>query len=123
MAAMFQTDGSLVTWGPWAYVKNRYLGLKFQTKGQTHFGWARLSTKIGFGGATGILTGYAYETIPNKAIIAGKTHGPDEEPGPASLKTRTSESATLGMLALGRPDFLSGGVRIQTARREALLLK
>lgn len=103
MAAMFQTDGSLVTWGPWAHVKNRYLGLKFQTKGQTHFGWARLSTKIGFGGATGILTGYAYETIPNKAIIAGKTHGPDEEPGSASLKTRTSESATLGMLALGAP--------------------
>jgi hypothetical protein len=60
-------------------------------------------TKIGFGGATGILTGYAYETIPNKAIIAGKTHAPDEEPGPASLKTRTSESATLGMLALGAP--------------------
>lgn len=23
------------------------------------------------------LTGYAYETIPNKAIIAGKTHGKD----------------------------------------------
>jgi hypothetical protein len=103
MAAMFRTNGSLVTWGPWAHVKNRYLGLKFQIKGQTHFGWARLSTKIGFGGATGVLTGYAYETIPNKAIITGKTHGTDEEPALESLKTRESEPPTLGVLAMGAP--------------------
>jgi hypothetical protein len=25
--------------------------------------------------STATLTGYAYETIPNKSIIAGKTHG------------------------------------------------
>jgi hypothetical protein len=37
-------------------------------------------------------TGYAYETIPGKAIVAGKTKGPDAEKQPA----------TLGRLALGR---------------------
>jgi len=50
------------------------------------------------------LTGYAYETIPNKAIIAGKTNGPDdisiEEPG-AALTAPTPGPATLGALALG----------------------
>jgi hypothetical protein len=63
--------------GPWNDVWNRYLGLKFKIKGKTHFGWARLSVsrndqnyKI-----TATLTGYAYETIPNKPIVAGKTHG------------------------------------------------
>jgi hypothetical protein len=82
MGAMFQTDGSLVTWGPWAHLKNRYLGLKFQTKGQTHFGWARLSTKIGFGGATGILTGYAYETIPDKPSSQAKPTAPKKNQVP-----------------------------------------
>jgi hypothetical protein len=36
--------------GPWANggrgVKNRYLGLRFKIKGQTHFGWARLSVTV-----------------------------------------------------------------------------
>jgi hypothetical protein len=81
--------------GQWADVTNRYLGLKFVVKGKTHYGWARLnvhynpnSLKI-----TAILTGYAYETIPNKAIIAGKEHGADDS---------AEQPATLGRLALGR---------------------
>ncbi len=63
--------------GRWFNVKDRYVGLKFYIKGEPHYGWARLSVethkhplKI-----TGILTGYAYETIPSKSIIAGKTKG------------------------------------------------
>jgi hypothetical protein len=74
------------SWGPWHGAQNRFLGLKFLIKGQVHYGWARLSvTKVFPFSAT--LTGYAYETIPNKPIIAGKTHGGDE--------------ATLGQLATG----------------------
>ena len=38
------------------------------------------------------LTGYAYETVPNKAIVAGKTKGPD---------VVTVQDATLGHLARG----------------------
>jgi hypothetical protein len=80
--------------GSWFDVTNRYLGLKFQIKGKTHYGWARLSvfTTQSFTFAAA-LTGYAYETVPNKPIIAGKTKGPD---------VITVQPATLGTLALGR---------------------
>ena len=83
-------------YGPWMNdgkgVKNRYLGLKFKIKGRFHFGWARLTVETTQTNFTAILTGYAYETIPNKPIIAGKTHGPDV----------IVKHTTLGELALGR---------------------
>ena len=50
-----------------------------------------------------ILTGYAYETIPGRAIIAGKTKGRDDAEPTASLNKRIPEPATLGALALGAP--------------------
>jgi len=79
--------------GPWVDVRNRYLGLKFLIKGKPHFGWARLHVwfRPNFTHAT--LKGYAYETIPNKPIIAGKTHGKDV--------VTVTEPATLGHLARG----------------------
>jgi hypothetical protein len=75
--------------GPWANVTNRYLGLKFVVKGKTHFGWARLNVSLGSNGSqvTGLLTGYAYETVPNRPILTGKKSG--------------SKAATLGRLAQG----------------------
>jgi len=81
-------------WGAWANVKHRYLGLKFISKGKTHFGWARLNVSCDplRGDVTALLTGYAYETIPNKPIIAGKTKGPD---------VITLEPGSLGALAAG----------------------
>jgi hypothetical protein len=86
--------------GPWANngkgVKDRYLGLKFAISGKIHYGWARLNVKVGKIGnivnITALLTGYAYETIPNKAIIAGKTKGPD---------AITIQPGSLGHLARG----------------------
>ena len=63
-------------YGPWFNVTNRYLGLKFKIKGKTHYGWARLTVTGTFGSIVATLTGYAYETIPNKAIISGATRGP-----------------------------------------------
>lgn len=82
-----QTNGKRYYYGPWENggkgVKNRYLGLRFEIKGKTHYGWARLNFPSP---ELAKLTGYAYETIPNKAIVAGKTEGPDG----------------LGRLALGR---------------------
>jgi hypothetical protein len=74
-------------------VKNRYLGLRFIIKGETHFGWARLNVACNLGSKKiGLLTGYAYETIANKPIIAGKTKGPD---------FITVQPASLGQLARG----------------------
>lgn len=71
--------------GPWAGkgegVKNRYLGLKFVIDGQIHYGWARVSVAIGhrrqYDDVSATLTGYAYETVPNKPIVAGETTGSD----------------------------------------------
>jgi len=70
--------------GPWCNVTNGYLGVKFFIHDKAHYGWARLTVGV----APGLLlTGYAYETIPGRAIKAGKTHGRDD--------------ATLGHLAAG----------------------
>jgi hypothetical protein len=87
------------TTGRWDNVNNRYLGVKFTINGKVHYGWARLSVtnlKDKFR-ITATLTGYAYETIPNKPIIAGKTKGPD-------VVTAQPETVpgSLGRLALGR---------------------
>jgi hypothetical protein len=83
------------SWGQWKDVRNRYLGFKFAIKGKTHYGWARLNVSFNPKNLkiTATLTGYAYESIPGKAIIAGKTKGPD---------VITVPPATLGWLALGR---------------------
>ena len=90
----FSSKKSCSFFGPWANdgkgVKNRYLGLRFVTQGKMHYGWARLNDPAGLAGGT--LTGYAYETIPNKSIIAGKTRGKD---------VITLEPASLGHLARG----------------------
>jgi hypothetical protein len=100
------TSNKTIVYGPWVNVKDRYLGLKFQIKGNTHYGWARLNVKVSKTTITATLTGYAYETIPNKPIIAGKTKGRDDasvkESNPA-LTVPTPEAATLGVLALGSP--------------------
>jgi hypothetical protein len=85
------------TQGQWMYTKHRYVGLKFTIKGEIHYGWARVEVKrtavgMGSNSITATLTGYAYETIPNKPIIAGKTKGPN---------VVMWEPATLGRLAQG----------------------
>jgi hypothetical protein len=88
--------------GPWANVTNRYLGLKFSVNGETHYGWARLTVKAK-GGIFATLSGYAYETVPNKAIDAGEKSGPvvaeaanhPQEIAPAN------PLATVGVLARG----------------------
>jgi hypothetical protein len=86
-------------WGQWADsgkpVDNRYLGLQFKIKGKIHYGWARFNVRIyrnPNSTVNAVLTGYAYETIPNKPIIAGRTKGSD---GVAV------QPASLGHLALG----------------------
>jgi hypothetical protein len=46
--------------------------------GKVHFGWARVTVTTSGKTFTATRTGYAYETIPNKSIIAGKTKGPND---------------------------------------------
>jgi hypothetical protein len=88
------THGNERSKGNWRDAANRYLGLKFSLAGETHYGWARLTVHATADPAhiTATLTGYAYETIANKPIIAGRTKGPDVMP---------VEPASLGHLARG----------------------
>jgi hypothetical protein len=64
-------------------------------EGKVHYGWARLSTPKDWdrNQRWATLTGYAYETIPNKPIITGKTKGPN---------VITVQEGSLGALAAGR---------------------
>jgi len=96
--------------GPWyqtAGVSGSYVGFQFVIDGQIHYGWARIKLQV-----TGphfqvaaYLTGYAYETIPNKPIVTGNTGGAAEsskkESGTSANLTRSS--ATLGLLSAGAP--------------------
>ncbi|MGA2020294.1 MAG: hypothetical protein ABSH02_06880 [Candidatus Sulfotelmatobacter sp.] len=82
--------------GHWQNVADRYLGLKFSISGSIHYGWARFSVTSGNETITATLTGYAYETVANRPITAGKTKGPAEVGAPAELGP-----ATLGLLAMG----------------------
>jgi hypothetical protein len=73
--------------------------------GEVHYGWARLTTTCRRGVIDATLTGYAYETIPNQGLEAGKKKGEIDESvngtGPAPLSDRAPTRATLGMLAKG----------------------
>jgi hypothetical protein len=78
MAQVQQSDTVFYKYyGKWTNVTNGYLGLKFKIHGKTHFGWARLTVVDEGFKLTGTLTGYAFETIPKKPIIAGHTRGSD----------------------------------------------
>jgi hypothetical protein len=96
------SSGSSTSWGQWNESSSpytRYLGLQFVISGEVHYGWARIEIGTGLQfliAAT--LTGYAYETIPNKPIVTGKTKGPD---------VITLEPATLGHLAQGASQIQS----------------
>jgi hypothetical protein len=99
MAKFFQYSHSSFT-GPWAGVTNRYLGFKFLIDGQVHYGWARVSVPDIY---DVVVTGYAYETIPNKAIVEGHTFGPENAAiaPPLDLPAPPTQPATLGLLARG----------------------
>ncbi len=120
------TRGLVATYGPYGggtfkhhrggfqFGHPAFVGFKFLIDGKPHYGWARLTAHVVVVKGTkeklvsAILTGYAYETIPNESIIAGATKGPDEidtvgQMSPASPAALIPESATLGMLAMGSP--------------------
>jgi hypothetical protein len=109
------TGGTSFVYGKWVNVRNRYLGLKFQIDGQTHYGWARVSVQRQAYHLTATLTGYAYETTPNTGIKAGQTAENAEissadsgspgtaaaRPGAVAGNLRDSQLSSLGALALG----------------------
>ncbi len=96
-------------WG--GNIKNRYLGIRFSLNGQTHYGWIRLTVtsnvKLNKPTLDATITGYAYETVPNKPILAGTAETaaatankpPAALQAPMNLQGKTGPS--LGMLAAG----------------------
>jgi hypothetical protein len=116
-------DGRVYYDGSWVNVNDRYLGLRFQINGETHFGWARLSVRFHRGLPKdrtweAQLTGYAYETLANRPIRAGETTDDagdateSTHPGPLTPSafarkpvSRPAQFAALGTLALGADGF------------------
>jgi hypothetical protein len=87
--------------GPWANATNRYLGFQFRIDGQVHYGWARMTVTNNLRNV--VLTGYAYETVPNKPILEGHTSGAEaaENFAPQELLGPAPQVLSLGMLACG----------------------
>jgi hypothetical protein len=104
----------LLKWGgPWysPFEPTRgYLGLSFQLKGETYYGWMALV--VPRGRLTATLLGYAYETTPGTPINAGQTGDTEDDsalsPGPvnrddfglAASVTNPTQAVSLAMLAL-----------------------
>ena len=74
------SSGQGISYGNWPFTYGgtdgtevRFLGVKFQIKGQTHYGWIRLAVGVGRKAVPGAVLGYAYETIANKRLSAGNS--------------------------------------------------
>lgn len=91
--------------------KNLFLGIRFSLNGETHYGWIRLTVtsnlKLNKPTLEATITGYAYETVPNKPILAGTAatasaaaDKPTAEPQ-APRNSRGNIGPSLGMLASG----------------------
>jgi hypothetical protein len=79
--------------------KDRFLGVRFLISGETHYGWIRLTVITKPGPLSATITGYAYESLPNKPILAGTSA--QDEPNVRLEMEGESGGPPLGMLALG----------------------
>jgi hypothetical protein len=101
--------------GKWGgNLRDRYLGVRFLIDGKTHYGWIRLTVTAPSAAGqfmSAMITGYAYETVPNKPISAG-TAGTASATAVKVVSKPTAQASVpkrvqnqggpaLGMLALG----------------------
>jgi hypothetical protein len=93
----YSNPGTLT--GPWQGKDNKggFLALKFVVDGNTYFGWARVT----LGGTSPVLSGYAYEDVPNASIKAGVIKGPDQNADASEPAKSVPQPASLGALARG----------------------
>jgi hypothetical protein len=96
--------------GLWRKATQRFLGIRFQINGETHYGWARLSTDSRTTRLPMIkahFTGYAYETVPDKTIAAGDQGTGSDAEHDSHLQNQSNKPnpskrpASLGLLSLG----------------------
>lgn len=75
--------------GYWRGAKSRCLGVRFLINGQVHYGWIGFREVRSF--SIALLYGWAYETVPDKKILAGDTGtGTSANFQPTSLKILAS---------------------------------
>jgi hypothetical protein len=92
--ALMETPFYRGSWNYWGgYGKDRCLGVRFLIHGEVHYGW------IGFRQVRNIpvaakLYGYAYETTPDKGILAGDT-------GTAASFDSSTNPTSMEILAVG----------------------
>jgi hypothetical protein len=55
----------------WCGVTDKFLGLRFQISGNTHYGWAKMD--VSTSGDSFTIKEYAYNSTPDEAINAGQT--------------------------------------------------
>jgi hypothetical protein len=93
--------------GGWQNIKGGFLGLRFKIDGQTHYGWAEVSTEFLTAQPCAIrvwLAGYAYNTAPDEPILAGQKTGNDaEEVAPATLGVLSFGALGLDLWRTNRP--------------------
>ena len=80
--------------GEWQNIDHKYLGVKFDIAGQTHYGWVSLSaTETSKVAQIVKVHAYAYETTPEAPIIAGfiPTCYPPNPLPPASITGTTAK--------------------------------
>lgn len=87
--------------GPWGNGTNKFLGLKFAINGETHYGWVRINVSHSLCTLTATITGYAYETVPDKRIVTGQRVGSAQVATGAAESPASTGVATLGLLATG----------------------
>jgi hypothetical protein len=93
------------TSGNWANAQDKYLGLRFVIQGNVHYGWVRMNVNAKSLFTTTFITGIAFETVPNQAIVTGQTQTAEVlEPRrfrPAKHSNSAHHAASLGVLAQG----------------------
>jgi hypothetical protein len=95
------TVNSFGAWGKGRRSTGPYLGFKFLIDGEVHYGWARVNVKATFLDLSATITGYAYETVANRPILTGFTHGGVDASSDATQEAQPPVAGSLGQLAIG----------------------
>jgi hypothetical protein len=95
------TVNSFGAWGKGRRATGPYLGFKFLVDGEVHYGWARVNVQADFLKLSATLTGYAYESVANRPILTGFTHGSADASSDVSQQTQPPVAGSLGRLAVG----------------------
>jgi hypothetical protein len=104
------TNYGVYYFGSWVddRAQAKFLGIKFSSAGEIHYGWARLTVVTGYKDIVATLSGYAYETRANTPIRAGDrgTQG-NESSSEFIVEAERAERSpqTLGRLARGAAEL------------------